>query len=552
MKRFQRKAALLLAVLTMLTPLSACSTAEEGGAEAPASSTEQPASSEGKERISLTFWTGLGNKVAEQANSWDEIACWPYIMDKFQVDIEFIHPPLGQETENFNLMLSSKTLPDIIQSNWRTFQGGGATKAIKDGIILDLSDKMEEYAPNFMALMEEHPDWNRDAVTDDGVYYYFPYIYQTRLANSFVGFQIRQDWLDKLDLDMPETIEDWHTVLTAFKTQDPNGNGEADEIPFLPSKSHNPNQSLSSLAYFRLAYGLSAHFNGFFLDEDKNVQYTYLQPEYRDYLETMRDWYAEGLIDPEYVTSDNKVLTAKMTSNQVGATYAGYGMGFLGNWTNVMWNEKGETDYLLVGTPFPTLNGGTPNGYSDPFVTDGGAAVSTSCQYPERAMELLDYLYSPEGHYVINFGPDETVYSMVDGKPQYKIEEISEQNPGLPIDSVLIQYGMACQGGPFVQDEAYSEMVAETYPGQTIAAQNYINSSIDWMIPSISPSTEESSELSSIINDANTLMGEFETKVIMGIEPIENLDQMIETLKSMNIDRAIEIEQAAVERYYQR
>lgn len=537
MKRVVITCSSFLLCILMVLQLTACSKAE--------SQTGSSASAE-NERIKLTFWTGLGNKVAEQLKTWDEIECWKEIENKFNVDFEFIHPPVGQETENFNLMIATNTLPDIINSGWRDFQGGGPNKAIKDGIILDLTSLMQEHAPNYMALLKENPEWKRQAVTDEGVYYNFPYIFQSRLANSFIGFQIRQDWLDKLNLKMPENIDDWYKVLTAFKNGDPNGNGKNDEIPFVPSKSHN------SLRHFKMAFGLSEYFDGFFLDKDKKVQYSYLQPQYKDYLQTMKKWYAEGLIDPEYISIDNKVLTSKMTSDQVGATYAGYGMGFLGNWTSIMKNEKKDENFFLVGTPFPKAPDGNAYGFSDTFVTGSGAAISTSCKNQERAVEILDYLYSPEGHLLVNFGTPDKVYSMVDGKPEYKKDELLKQEPGLSIDSILVKYGMACQGGPFVQDEAYSRMVASTYLGQKIAAENYMKASIDWMIPPVTPTMSETSELSAIINDAKTLMEEYEAKVIMGIESIDKLPVMVDNLQKLKIQRAIDIKQQAVDRYYKR
>ena len=493
----------------------------------------------------LTFFTALGGKVSEQLTSWNDIACWPYIEEKLNVDIEFQHPAVGSESESFSLMLTQSVLPDIISGEWRTFQGVGAQKAIDDGLIIPLNDLLEEHAPNFMKLMEDNPEWKRQATTDEGVFYGFPYIYQSRLANSFVGFQIRQDWLDKLDLTMPANIDEWYSVLKAFKENDLNGNGEADEIPFAPSPNHN------RISAFKLAYGLSPYFNGFYLDKNGKVQHTYLAEEYASYLKTMAAWYAEGLIDPEYITLDRNMLTSKMTSNLVGSTYAGYGMGFLGNWTSIMRNA-GDEDYFLVGSVFPETADGVAHGYSDLYVTPSFYAISADCKNPELAVQLFDYLYSPEGHYVINFGPDETVYEVVDGKAVYKDSALIIGNTGLPIDGVLVQQGMACNGGPFVQDEAYARLVVSTYEGQAIAAENYMKADIDWMIPAISHSSEESSELSTIITDMETLMNEFETKVIMGLDSVDNLPAMLENVKSMGIERAIELKQNAVDRYFSR
>ena len=497
------------------------------------------------EKTTLTFYTPLGSKVSEVLTTWDDIACWQYVQEKFNVDIEFQHPAVGSESESFSLMLTSNALPDVICADWRGFQGVGAQKAIDDGLILPLNDLIDAHAPDFKEMMDENPEWKRQATTDEGTYYCFPYIYQTRLANSFVGFQIRQDWLDKLDLAMPTTVDEWAAVLTAFRDEDPNGNGQKDEIPFSPSPNHN------RISVFKLAFGLSPYFNGFYLDADKKVQHTYLSPAYEQYLTTMAEWYAQGLIDPEYVTIDRNGLTAKVTGNLVGATFAGYGMGFLGNWTNIM-RKAGDENFFLVGSVYPKASDGVTHGYSDLFVTNVGYAVSADCKIADKVVEIFNYFYSPEGHLVMNFGPDETVYEIADGKPAYRESALIIGNSGLPIDSVLIQYGMACNGGPMVQDEAYSRLVVSTFEGQAVAAENYMQANTDWMIPAISHTTEESGEISSIITDMETLMSEYETKVIMGLESVENLPKMIEALHGMGIDQALAVKQAAVDRYYQR
>ena len=502
------------------------------------------AMADGKQK--LTIYTPLGAKVSEVYTSWNDIACWQYIEDKLNIDIEFIHPAVGSESESFSLMLTGNKLPDIIMGDWGNFQGAGANKAIADGIIIPLNDLIPQYAPDFAKLLEEHPDWKLQMSTDEGVISFFPHIYETQFACTFIGFQIRQDWLDALDLKMPTTIDEWHNVLTAFKEKDPNGNGLQDEIPFVPSPNH------GKLDCWKVAFGLNNGNDGFYLDADKKVHHNYLSENYVQYLNTMAAWYAEGLIDIEYITNDRNMLNAKMTGNLGGATYAGYGMGFLGNWTNAA-RQAGDETFFLVGTPYPVNPDGVVRNTSGFTVATGGLAISTDCENVELALSVLNYIYSDEGSLIFNYGPDSDVYTIVDGKPAYKPAAELIGDSGLPIDSVLLKAGgMACNGSTGIEPDAYQRMVVSTFPGQAIAAENYNIGDSSYLIPPVSQTADESDELSEIVTEMKTLMSEYETKVIMGLASIDKLPEMLETVKSMGIERAIELKQAAVDRYFAR
>jgi putative aldouronate transport system substrate-binding protein len=105
--------------------------------------------------------------------------------------------------------------------------------------------------------------------------------------------QIRTNWLENLKLDPPETLDDWYKVLTAFKEQDANGNGDPnDEIPFVPRGGNN---NLPDMMQFGLPYKVSGH--DFYLYDGK-IGYGPYAPELKDVRTLLNKWYNEGLIDP--------------------------------------------------------------------------------------------------------------------------------------------------------------------------------------------------------------------------------------------------------------
>lgn len=118
-------------------------------------------------------------------------------------------------TQEFNLVLASNDLPDVWMNNWLNFPGG-PKRAIDQGYILRLNDIIDKYAPNFKKVLQENPQIAKDIRTDEGDYYAFPFI-RSEFDKTYVGPIIRKDWLDELGLPVPETIDEWYTVLKAFK-----------------------------------------------------------------------------------------------------------------------------------------------------------------------------------------------------------------------------------------------------------------------------------------------------------------------------------------------
>lgn len=79
-----------------------------------------------------------------------------------------------------------------------------------------------------------------------------------------------------------------------------------------------------------------------------------------------------------------------------------------------------------------------------------------------------------------------------------------------------------------------------------------MNATNERKMPLVTPTAEESSRYASIMNDVTTFYDEMVNRFIMGVEPMDNFDQFVETIKAMGIEEAIAIQQAALERYNSR
>lgn len=207
--------------------LAGCGGSSESGANGAAGTSgteagESKGSAEGGQGSAITYWTNMdSSRIAPTTDNYANILCYQEMAKNTGVNVEFIHPPIGQEADAFSLLMASGEYPDIIYYDWGNKVAGGPDKAIEDGVILRLNELIEEKCPNLRGFLDEHPEVEAAMTTDKGNIYCFPNLYPYYTDEPKIicirGNQVRKDWLDELGLQEPETIDEWYQVLTAFK-----------------------------------------------------------------------------------------------------------------------------------------------------------------------------------------------------------------------------------------------------------------------------------------------------------------------------------------------
>jgi putative aldouronate transport system substrate-binding protein len=485
-----------------------------------------------KTDVTLSWWHDMDSNMAANFKSMGDTPWGRGLQEKTGIKIQFISPPIGSANEQFNLIIASGELPDILSRGWSTYPGG-PEKAIADGIILRHNEIFEKYAYHLSKYLKDHPDYDKMTKTDNGVYFQFPFIRGDKKLLLATGLMLRQDWLDELGLQVPETIDEWYTVLKAFKEV------KLSPIPFTFEYTRYMRQ-----ISFVFAYDIM---RAFYIGKDKKVHWGAMEDGYRDFLVTFAQWYREGLVDSDLPTQNEQQISAKITGNISGATFGASGSR-MGTWTNSA--RFTNPQFKLVGAPVPVLKKGTESNifFADNPVPGNGTAITTSCKYPALAARLLDWGYSEEGHLYHNFGIEGESYTMINGYPTYT--DVILKNPkGWSVGQSLGAYALSQAAGPFVQDTRYLEQytaLQEQKDAIKLWTNNDITKSI---VPPIMPTQEESQEFARIMNEINTYQAEMEIKFILGIENLSNWDNYVSTIKRMGIDRAIEIQNAALARY---
>ncbi|MEX2104274.1 MAG: ABC transporter substrate-binding protein, partial [Bacilli bacterium] len=331
---------LMLIMLLVVVMVAGCSNANsnntvENSTNKGVSVNEGSAGDEVGYPEAFTYWVALNGNVSATLSNLSEVGVYKELEKITGTKVEFKHPSGegAQIAEQFNLMVASRNLADVIETNWLGVPRG-PQNAINEGTIIELNDLIDQYAPNFKTYLEENPDIATMIKTDEGSIYGFPFIRGHEELMVFFGPMMRQDWLEKLNLEVPTTVDDWETVLTAFRDGDPNGNNKKDEIPYLYNVQHTRSAGNNNLIG---AWGIGAQF----YQKEGKVMYGEIQPEFKDFLSTMTRWYKEKLIDPDFAATDGKLTDSKMTNNILGS-YFGYNGSGLGKYMGLMKDTNPE------------------------------------------------------------------------------------------------------------------------------------------------------------------------------------------------------------------
>lgn len=460
---------------------------------------------------------------------------------------DLAHTPFGEEWQKvtgveleimqladidaLNLLYASGELPDLIYYSGYT---GGEQKAIKDKIIQPLNDYME-YAPDLQKVMESNELYKKSNTTMDGDIIGFPFIRGDDYLRTSAGLIIRQDWLDELNMELPQTPDELYDVLKAFKEQ------KGATAPFSAANFWLRDVGIGQGAVTS-PFGLV---KGGFYQIDGKVHFGYAEKEYKDLLAFLNKLYAEGLLDPNFQSVDDNTVRANIMNGDSGVTFGPVG-GYIGNMIQTM---EGDPAFDLSGFgPLVAKRGDrSMSTQYDAALKGIYVVVTPQCKNIEAAVKFLNYGYTEAGHNLFNFGIEGVSYTMENGTPTYT--DLIMHNPeGWTKQLALAQYTMAWNDGPFVQDKRYSEQYADL-PQQQAALQSWTTSDASkYDMPPVRVAEENASEYSKLTGDINTFISEMTVKYITGLESLDTFEaEYLGTLQSMGVDRVIELQQGALD-----
>jgi putative aldouronate transport system substrate-binding protein len=170
------------------------------------------------EKTDIDVWCNWGySGNTTFLKDWNDAVGYKAVEEKTNIHVNWTIPTDGSESETFNILIASNDYPDIIM-NFTMYYTSGLQHAVDNSIILPLDDVIQKYMPNYLSRINVNEDRQKRAKTDSGIHAAIFMVNNMKQA-PWGGQVIRKDWLDELGLSIPETYDELHTVLTAFKEQ---------------------------------------------------------------------------------------------------------------------------------------------------------------------------------------------------------------------------------------------------------------------------------------------------------------------------------------------
>ena len=463
-----------------------------------------------------------------------------YITEKTNISLELLEQNMMTANEKFNLMVASQDYPDII-SGFDESYSGGAVKGYEDDVIIDLTDLMEENAPNYMAYIQQDQQNYRDAYNDDGQMLfmngYNDYYVQAR------GNVIRQDLLDKLGLDIPVTYDDYHNVLEAFKN-------DGIEYPiWMP-------QAVQGGALLSAGFGVSGYTlqqsGTHFFQKDGTVYSSFLTEEYKEFLKLMAQWYSEGLMAKDFYA---------IVDDMGSASEPAILNGNVGMWYHMAdkigtYNKSASVEgFHAVGLADAVQREGDISHFyqneGSSKTTNKGISISVQAEDPENILRFFDWFFTKEGSTVANYGIEGTSFEYdAEGNPQYT--DLIANNPDYTFQQIALLYCWA--DIPTIVDRDRSFQA--TYTQDSLDAIELYGKNTDgaYEMPTrLSFTAAESDEYASTIGDIETRADEQIVRFVIGeLNFDSDWDDFVQELKDMGLERCVELKQDALDRYDQR
>lgn len=351
--------------------------------------------------------------VYQRANEYADIKL-EGVLQKYDTNYDSIYNLRGKDA---NLVVNDQ---DTIEAT-----------ALKDGIFLDLTDLINEHAPNLKKFFDENPEKKTWATASDGKIYGIPFYTDGQTAKAFF---VRQDWVTKLAQNnkLPKgvdkdklndlTVDQFHDLLLAFKNNKSLLTTADNIYPYFDRDSDFAISELASL------WGATGEY---YLDNG-TVKYGAIQPEFRAAMEKIAQWYKEGLIEPDILnksTEDKRVTL--FAQNSGGATHDWLGTTY--SFNDDVYKANLVEGFEVVCIAPPTRSDGTKH---EPTIrkqigTVTAINASTSEENQIKLMKWIDFWFTEEGYESLNFGIKDVHFTKTGSEYKFTDKIINDKNTAL-------------------------------------------------------------------------------------------------------------------------
>ncbi|XID93310.1 extracellular solute-binding protein [Paenibacillaceae bacterium WGS1546] len=419
MKNF-RQTLMLVVALILAVSLAACSSGSDKGASSsapPASGSDGEGASPtpSREEITLDVFSMTSNFSGEQPGWFGKL-----VKDKFNIKLNIISSQLEGSDAKFSAMMASGNLGDLV------IFGGADQKwldAIEAGYLLDWNQDglLEKYGQNLLknapkALEKNKVNWGKGSSIYGIGFDVGPELDGPSEAKE-LNFHpnLRWDLYDKIGRPEITTMEDYLPVLKQMQDLEPKSESDRPTYAFSLWSDWDGNMVMhvkSWAALYGFDEGDGYNPGGFSLISADTDEVQGILDEDGYYLRALKLYYNAnkmGLLDPDSLTQKFEDANNKMSDGQV--------LFSMFSWQDDTYRTEarlaeGKGFHLVPFTEQRVVSHGF-----NPYGGDRFWAIGSKTKYPERVMEFIDWLYTPEGYMASNYGEEGMVYTLVDGKP---------------------------------------------------------------------------------------------------------------------------------------
>lgn len=486
--------------------------------------------------------------------------------EKTNVHVNFIEVEAAAMVEKVNLMLISGEYPDILMCAGQSLGVDPSMEITygSQGVFLPLNDYIEHWGKETQEVFSLYEDLPDAVTAPDGNIYSLPNINDCYHCTYSGKMWINQTWLDALGLKAPTTTEEFRETLRAFKNNDPNGNGIADEIPLMGSKSYGTTGTPNLFLLNAFLYCPNSP-DMLCLDDNGKVICSATQPEFKEGLAYIKSLVEEGLLDASTYTQTPDQL------KQFAQDPSAMMLGAFPHMTavNVTGNMAATPDQRTKNYgPLAPLKG--PNGYQNTPITgqpyySGFAIVTDACKDPELAFRWLDGLYSEEATLNSQIGLlDEDEFGRnatqdgdmgINGKPALyrSVGKTGAENRFRAQNVVLSRRTSDFRLGQWVDyadpDYRIRNNEVRLFEATRDYYEPYANEKNH--LPAAYLTEEESAEVSQITASISSYIEEQMALFILGTRDLETeWDSYLKEFDNMQLGRLLEIRQTAYDRQF--
>lgn len=528
----------LIIVFCMLI-ISACGGAantpetsvENEQAADPSSNVAESGTEEEEELVTLTYWVPLNGSASKYITSYNENTAYQEAMKELGIQIEFIHPAIGQEQEEFNLLFLGDELPDIIA--YADHYTGGEFQGLIDGVFMDLTDLLPEYAPDYYKFLTEDEEFYRESTNEDGRVVTFNN-YKPEGDPPFRRWILNQDMLDELGCEIPQTVEDLENMFDKML--------ENGITPYLLDSTGYEVQLMGM-------YDIYMNSSTRFYQQDGTVKFAPLEDAFKDYLTLLNSWYNKGYISKDFTSISGSEADTLFDTGQIGTYLSAI----------VACYNRGEAQGIhVVPGPYPRLYEGQELHWDDcnvwPRTMNGGetAAISKDCKNVEAALKFLNFGYTEKGAELYNWGVEGVNWEWQGEERVYN--DLMLNNPDFGTEEASYIYKVH-----FAPKLNYPDVECHA---NLLKSEGALNSRLMWsdddkidsslQLPPIQLSEEAQQTITNVGTPIYTYVDEMTLKFITGAESLDNFDTFRDTIRSMGIEEVLQLEQEAYDAYIAR